>query len=157
MQVYTEYFANEKALFKRVNTILKKNGIYDITGRKGQFTIAYTFSKNCRIAYTVLKGRDDKGFKLTIGGKETPRQVMYLKKGDILYLHYQRKKKACFYCPKALIGKREFRMEASIGYAWYGTLENMMEEGLIKNNLNCDISTYFSQLLNQDYGSICSR
>jgi hypothetical protein len=132
MNVYTEYFRTKDALFKRANAILKKNGVYDITGHPLGFAIDYFFSEGCRIDYTVLKGRDGQAFKLTLEGKGKSKRELALKKGDVLFLYYQRKKKAWFYCPKAIIGKRKYKMESSIGFTTYGTVKNMMDEGLIE-------------------------
>jgi len=147
MKVCSEYFTNEKAVFIRVDAFLKNNCLYDIVKLGTRFILYYTFSENCRIAYTVLKGRNNEAFKFTLGQKSESQNEIYLVKGDVLYFYYQRTKKTFFYCPKALIGKHEFKMEASIGFTNYGKKTAMLEEGLIKSCLSCNIGTYFSNLI----------
>ncbi|OQP67249.1 hypothetical protein A3860_02495 [Niastella vici] len=147
MEVFSEYHKSKETLFKRANEILKDGGIYDIIPCQAGFLMYYTLSENCRIAYTVLKGRNDEAFKFTIGNKIDPQNEIELVKGDVLYFCYQRSKKTFFYCPKALIGKREFRMEASIGFSTYGQKTAMLKEGLIESCLSCDISTYYYNLI----------
>jgi hypothetical protein len=146
MKIYTEFFEKENALFKRADAILKKNGIYDVTKRSAGYIIEYIFSEGWRFAYTVLKGKDGKAFKFTIGKKRAPQSEIELVKGDVLYFRYATTKKTFFYCPKVLIGKREFKMESSIGFTSYGTKADMLKDGLIKSCLSCDISTYFEKL-----------
>jgi len=153
MKIYSEYLTTEKALFKRVNVILKQNGLYSITEHRGIFFLDYIFSQDWRFAYTVLKGRDGKAFKFTIGSTRSLQHEIDLVKGDVLYFCYQRTKKTFFYCPKALIGKREFDVEACIGFSAYGKKSAMLDEGLIKSCLSCGISTYFKQLQNLRYGT----
>jgi hypothetical protein len=147
MKIHTEYFPTENAVFKRANAILKRNGLYDIIRQGAGFSILYTFSESCRIAYAVLKGRSNEAFKFTIGSKRDPQKEIDLVKGDVLYFCYQRSKKTFFYCPKALIGKRAFKMEASMGFTNYGKKTAMLEEGLIESCLSCDIGTYYSNLI----------
>lgn len=153
MKNYTEYFKTKKALFKRANAILKKNGLYDVSQRQGLYFIDYIFSENSRSAYRVLKGRNDEAFNITIGGKGMPRHTMELVKGDILYFCYQKTNKTFFYCPKALIGKREFKMEACMGFTNYSKKTAMLDDGLIESCLTCDLSTYLYQITQPNYGS----
>jgi hypothetical protein len=152
MKLYSEFYTNEKALFKRADAILKENGLYDITRRSGGFIIEYGFT-DCLRAYIVQKGREDGAFIFTIGKSRAPMNEITLIKGDALFMHYQRKRKTFFHCPKAIIGKRELGyFESSLGHTYYGTLSNMVDEGLLKRSIS-DASAYMGRKMAAWHGN----
>jgi hypothetical protein len=140
MEMYTEKHKTKKALFKRVDEILKQSGMYNIEEDKvrKKYTLTYWFNK--ANVYKVIKGEDDDEFcfnnmPYAIDDYE---EEIYLKKGCILLLEAELEDKVWFTCSNMLIGKKAMETYAAEGYTDYGSLTYMLDQGLIEKVVPAD-------------------
>jgi hypothetical protein len=151
MEIVTEYYTNKKALFSSVGKILRKHGFYSIETVTEEvddyseekikgYTLRYWFHEAS--VYRVIKGRDGIPFQFLHMPYELDdyksTKPISLKKGNILVYETEYEDNVWFTCTTMLIGKKEMDSESAMGSTAYGSLSQMLQEGLIEKVLPVD-------------------
>ena len=144
----TEHHKTKWGLLSSIHTILRQHGLYVAEKEKSGYTLTYWIDPDK--VYRVVKGPDeyDDDEKEVIGEDDFEfNQMPYdvdceedpgyadeisLDSGDILVFITELEDQVWFVCITLLMDRMEMSSDWALGFTEYGTLEDLLAEGLIE-------------------------
>ena len=154
MENFTEHHKTKWGLLSSIHTILRQHGLYVAEKEKSGYTMTYWINPDN--VYRVVKGPDefDDDEEEVIGEDDfefnhMPYEVDYvednngnfydnyseeisLDAGDILVFITEIEDQVWFVCNTLLMDRTEMSSDWALGFTEYGTLEDLLAEGLIE-------------------------